>query len=55
MQCRYILKQWPHKVIKSKAIIEDKVDEVEIISNVDYMMGGCDGLNATSGADTVHF
>jgi len=54
----YILKKRPRKIVKSKAIVEDKDDEVEIIVgpvDIDYTMGGCDGPNATSGADTVHF
>ncbi|EDR00133.1 uncharacterized protein LACBIDRAFT_314750 [Laccaria bicolor S238N-H82] len=37
----YILKQRPHKLVKSKAVIEDKDDEVEIVpgpSDTDVMM-----------------
>ena len=54
----YILKQRPRKIVRSKAIVEDKDDEVEIIVgpvNIDYTMGGCDGPNAAPGADTVRF
>jgi len=54
----YILKQHPRKIVRSKAIVEDKDDEVEIIVgpvNIDYTMGGCDGPNAAPGADTVRF
>ena len=42
----------------SKAIVEDKDDKVEIVVgpvDIDYTMGGCDGPNAASGVDTVHF
>jgi len=56
-QCGYILKQRPQKIVKSKAIVENKDDEVKIVLgpvNIDYTMGGCDGPNAVSGADTVH-
>ncbi|EDR07504.1 uncharacterized protein LACBIDRAFT_298445 [Laccaria bicolor S238N-H82] len=38
----YILKQRPRKLVKSKAVVEDKVDEVEIVpspSDTDVMMG----------------
>jgi len=56
----YILKQRPRKIVKSKAVVEDKDDddEVEVVlgpTDTDYTMGGCDGLNASSGADTVRF
>jgi len=54
----YILKQHPRKIVRSKAIIEDKDDKVKIVVgpvDIDYTMGGCDGPNATSGADTMHF
>jgi len=57
-QCGYILKQCPQKIVRSKAIVEDKDDKVEIIVSpvdIDYTMGGCDGPNAASGADTVCF
>jgi hypothetical protein len=54
MQRGSIIKQRPCKIVKSKAIIEDKEDdEVEFVSgsmDIDYTMGGCD---AASGADTV--
>jgi len=52
----YILKQRPQKIVRSKAIVEDKDDKVKIVVgpvDIDYMMGGCDGPNAISGADTV--
>jgi len=54
----YILKQHPRKIVRSKAIVEDKDDEVEIVVgpiDIDYTMGGCNGPNATSGVDTVRF
>jgi len=52
----YILKQCPRKIVRSKAIVKDKDDEVKIVVghvDIDYMMGGCNGPNATSGADTM--
>ncbi|EDR13529.1 uncharacterized protein LACBIDRAFT_322521 [Laccaria bicolor S238N-H82] len=52
----YILKQRPRKLVKSKAVVEDKDDEVEIVpgpSDTDIMMGGCDGPNAITAADTM--
>ena len=45
--------------MKPKAVIKDKDNnKVEVIlrpMDTDYMMGGCDGPNASSGADTVRF
>lgn len=52
------MKQRPRKIVKSKAVVEDKEDEVEIVLgpvDIDYTMGGCDGPNVASGADTVRF
>ncbi|EDR06252.1 uncharacterized protein LACBIDRAFT_328901 [Laccaria bicolor S238N-H82] len=55
-QCRYILKQHPRKLVKSKAVVEDKDDEVEIVpgpSDTNVTMGGCDGPYAITAADTM--
>ncbi|EDR06521.1 uncharacterized protein LACBIDRAFT_300001 [Laccaria bicolor S238N-H82] len=52
----YILKQRPRKLVKSKAVVEDKDDKVEIVpgpSDTDVMMGGCDGPNTITAADTM--
>lgn len=50
----YILKQRPRKVIKSKPIVDNDDDEVEIVGDIDYAMGGCEAP-AAPGADTVRF
>ena len=52
------IKQRPRKIVRSKAIVEDKDDEVKIVVgpvDIDYTMGGCDGPNAASGVDTMCF